>query len=133
MIAVDTSALLAIVFDEPQAEACIQILDQETECVISAATVAEALIVADRRGVRAEVAFMIDQLGFEVLDVTKQAAERVAQCYRRWGKGVHPAGLNLGDCFAYEAAQRRGCALLFVGQDFDKTDIENALQRHAGS
>ncbi|WP_448031207.1 type II toxin-antitoxin system VapC family toxin [Bradyrhizobium liaoningense] len=123
MIAVDTSALMAIVLDEPQADACIAALETADEILISAATAAESLIVAARRGVYEEMKSLIADLGLNVISVTQAAAERVAQVYSRWGKGIHPAGLNFGDCFAYDIAKEHGCALLYVGDDFAKTDV----------
>jgi ribonuclease VapC len=124
MIAVDTSALMAIVLDEPQAAACAAALEAENDLLISAVTVAEALVVAARRNVRDEMERLIDGLGFEVAAVTQASARRVAQAYESWGRGVHSAALNFGDCFAYEVAKERGCRLLFVGDDFRRTDIE---------
>ena len=55
------------------------------------------------------------------------SARRISEAYARWGKGVHPAGLNYGDCFAYEVASERGCPLLFVGDDFSRTDLRSVL------
>lgn len=127
MIAVDTSALMAIVLDEPAAEACIAALEAEDRILISAGTVAEALIVAARRSVREEMATLIDGLGFEVVSVTPASARRVAQVYESWGRGVHPAALNFGDCFAYEVAKEHACRLLYIGSDFARTDLEGAL------
>jgi ribonuclease VapC len=127
MMAVDSSALMAIALDQPEAEACIAALQAEGGLLISAGTVAEVLIVAARRGVGREVARLIDGLGFEVVSVTPASARRIAKVYDEWGKGVHPAGLNFGDCFAYELAKERACRLLYVGADFAKTDIESAL------
>jgi ribonuclease VapC len=124
VIAVDTSALMAIILGEPEGDACIKVLQPENEVLISAATVAEALIVAARRGVGQEMASLIDGLGFTVVSVTAASARRVAQAYERWGKGMHPASLNLGDCFAYEMATENSCGLLFVGDDFAKTDLQ---------
>lgn len=126
MIAVDTSALMAIVLDEPEAEACIAALEAEDTIVISAGTVAEALIVAARRNVETEMTAIIDGLGLEVIPVSPAAARRIAQAYARWGKGVHAAALNFGDCFAYEVAKEHDCRLLYVGDDFSKTDIARA-------
>lgn len=128
MIAVDTSALMAIVLGEAEADACIAALEAADEIVISAGTVAEALIVSERRDVGAEMARLIDGLGFTIMNVTPAAARRIAEAYGRWGKGVHPAGLNFGDCFAYEAAKEEACPLLYVGADFAQTDIVSALQ-----
>ena len=127
MIAVDTSALMAIVLNEPEADACIAALEAEKDLLISAGTVAEALIVAARRNVGGEMARLIDGLGFEIVTVTPASARRIAQAYERWGKGLHPAGLNFGDCFIYEVAKEHGCRLLFVGDDFAQTDVDCAL------
>ncbi len=126
MIAVDTSALMAVVLDEAEADKCSKVLEAEKTVLISAVTLAEALIVAQRRNVGEEMSRLIEGLGFEVLNVTPAAARRVAETYARWGKGVHPAGLNFGDCFAYEAAKEHSCPLLHVGEDFSRTDVEGA-------
>jgi len=127
MIAVDTSALMAIMLDEPDAGACVAALEAENDILISAGTVAEALIVAARRNVHEEMVRLIDGLGFEIVSVTPASARRIAEAYERWGKGVHPAALNFGDCFAYEVAKEHGCSLLYVGEDFGKTNIESVL------
>jgi ribonuclease VapC len=127
MIAVDTSALLAIALAEPTADACMAVLESETELLISAATVAEALLVASRRDISEEVEKLIDGLGFTVVTVTLASARRMADAYRRWGKGKHPAGLNFGDCFSYEVAKSNACPLLYVGNDFKLTDIKGVL------
>ena len=127
MIAVDTSALMAIILGEAKAGACIQVLEAETDVLISAATVAEALIVAGRRNVADEMARLIDGLAMSIATVTAASARRVVHAYERWGRGVHPAGLNFGDCFAYEIAKEHACPLLFVGDNFSKTDLDSAL------
>ena len=127
MIAVDTSALMAIVLDEAQAAACIAALETEEEILISAATVAESLIVAAHRQVREEMTRILEGLGFTVVPVTAVSAQRVADAYARWGKGNHGAGLNFGDCFAYEVATERDCPLLYVGEDFSRTDVRSRL------
>ena len=127
MIAVDTSALMAILLDESEADACAQALATNDRIVISASTVAEALIVAQRRNLGAQMARLINGLGLEIASTTLTAARRVADCYARWGKGVNPAGLNFGDCFAYEVARSHDCPLLFVGEDFARTDVVSVL------
>jgi ribonuclease VapC len=118
---------MAIVLDESQAEACATVLATEPRILISAATIAETLIVAARRNVRNEVEELIEGLGLEVIHVTPSTARRVASVYERWGKGVHPAALNFGDCFAYDVARTHECRLLYVGSDFARTDIEGVL------
>jgi ribonuclease VapC len=127
MIAVDTSALMAVILDEPLAARCIQALERAPGLVISAATVAEALIVATRRGVSPEMQKLADQLGFEIVSVSAATAKRVGDAYKIWGKGRHPASLNFGDCFSYDTAKTYACPLLFVGDDFSKTDLESVL------
>jgi ribonuclease VapC len=79
--------------------------------------------MAERRNLGAEMEQLIDGLGFEVVSVTPASARRIAEAYARWGKGVHPAALNPGDCFAYEVAKEHGCRLLCVGEDFARTDV----------
>jgi ribonuclease VapC len=123
VIVVDASALMAILQREAGFEACMEALEAEREILISAGTLAEALVVAGRRGVDGEMTALVEDLGFTVAPLTASGARRAARAYARWGKGVHPAGLNLGDCFAYALAEEQGCPLLYVGDDFSRTDI----------
>ena len=127
MIVVDTSALIAIVLREPQAPSCIKVLRTETDTLASAGTFAEALIVAARRRVIPEMTKLLTGLSIEIVPVTSASARRVGDAYERWGKGLHPVGLNFGDCFAYALAKERACPLLFVGDDFARTDVVSAL------
>lgn len=127
MIAIDTSALMAIVRNEATADDCQAVLEANNEVCISAGTLAEALIVATARGHLQEIRDLVDRLRFTVIDATEETAERAALAYARWGKGNHPAGLNFGDCFAYALAEQLSCPLLFVGYDFSRTDIRPAL------
>lgn len=126
MIVVDTSALMAIVMKEQEAEACIAALRDEPR-LVSAATITEALIVGMGRNVDAEMSRLIDALAFEVISVTPLSARGAAEAYAKWGKGRHPAGLNFGDCFAYQLAADRDLPLLYIGQDFARTDVRSAL------
>ena len=126
MIVVDTSALVAVLLREQQFEACKATLDREQRLLMSAGTLVEALAVAARRGFLQEMSGLVDAFGFEIATVTPAAARRVAEAFGRWGKGVHPAGLNLGHCFAYALAQENDCALMFVGDDFAKTNVRRA-------
>jgi ribonuclease VapC len=123
---VDTSALMAIVLDEADADRVGSALEQQEQIALSAVSMAEALVVATQRGVGPEMQRLIEGLGIEVVPVTAADAQRVARAYQRWGKGAHPAGLNFGDCFAYALAQARACPLLFVGDDFSRTDVRRA-------
>jgi ribonuclease VapC len=126
VIAVDTSALMAIVLGEPGSGALMDRLAMEDDVVISAATLAETLIIAARRNVGETMTNLIDEMAFEVMPVTASVARRVSEVYARWGKGLNPAGLNFCDCFAYDAARSKGCPLLFVGNDFTRTDVNDA-------
>lgn len=127
MIVIDTSALMALLLGEASADRIAEVLGSEGSLSISAGTLAEALIVAERRGVRQELAELLEGLGVDVDEVGAAGAVAVVQAYSAWGKGVHSAGLNFGDCFAYTAAKNSGARLLFVGNDFAKTDVLPAL------
>ena len=127
MIAVDTSALIAIVLQEPMAAPCKAALQAEDEILMSAGTLAELLIVSARRGIAAEMADFLGQFDFNIVPVTAAMARRIGPIYEQWGRGVHPAALNFGDCFAYAVAKEHACRLLYVGEDFAKTDIEGVL------
>jgi ribonuclease VapC len=127
MIAVDTSALMAIVLNEPDADACAAALAADDHLLISAGTIAEALIVSARRDRGDEMAELIDGLGLEIVNVTPAAARGVAEAYGQWGKGVRHAALNFADCFSYQLAKEHGRRLLFVGEDFKKPDLESAI------
>jgi len=127
VIVVDTSALLAIVLEEAEADSCSAILTDASELVISTGTLAEALLVAGQRGVGDDLEQLVNRMGFEIAPVTPAVARRVAEAYARWGKGNHPARLNFGDCFAYAEAEARSCPLLFIGDDFARTDLKSAL------
>jgi ribonuclease VapC len=127
VIVVDTSALVAIVLKEPQADACLAVLEAEDEILISAGTLAELLIVSARRNIGAEMARLIDRVAPNIVSVTSAAARQVGAAYQKWGRGMHPAALNFGDCFAYAVAKDHACRLLYVGEDFAKTDLEGVL------
>ena len=127
MIAVDTSALMAILLREPLADDCKAALGTDDRPLISAGTLTEALIVAGARGLQAEMGDLIDRAGCEILPVTADTARRVAAAHARWGRGARTAGLNFGDCFAYDVAKQNRCKLLYVGRDFAKTDVRSVL------
>ncbi|MEY4556505.1 MAG: hypothetical protein RL093_1624 [Pseudomonadota bacterium] len=126
MIALDSSALIEVVAQQPSADQCARILSR-AELVISAATLTEALIVASRKRVLPELEDLLAALDLTVEPVDAEFAERAADAYRRWGKGFHRADLNYGDSFSYALAEMYGCPLLYVGSDFVQTDIRSAL------
>lgn len=126
MIVIDTSAIMAILLDEADADDCIAAIERADALLMSAGTLTETLIVADRRAVGTEAAILIDGLGVEIAPVTPDTARRVAAAYAQWGKGLHPAALNFGDCFGYALARDRDCPLLFIGENFARTDVISA-------
>ena len=119
---VDTSAIVAILREEPEARSFSTTLYQQRPTSISAANYLEAGIVID--GGRDAVAsarldIVLDRLSVEIAPVTPSQAKIARQAYRDFGKGSgHPAKLNFGDCFAYALATERGEALLYKGDDF---------------
>ena len=127
MIVVDTSALIAIVKDEPAALACIEAIDKTDRVLISAGTLAEVLIVAERKYMSKTMSNFLADLTLEVVPVDAATAKLMGDIYGKWGKGIHPASLNFGDCFAYALAKERACPLLFIGNDFSQTDIVAAI------
>lgn len=131
MIVLDTSALMAIVLNEASADALADALQTDEPLTMSAATLAEALIVARRRGCGDAMVELVRDLGVSVTAVDASMSAAVADAYDHWGKGVHPAALTFGDCFAYALAKASGCPLLCVGEDFALTDVASALSRQA--
>lgn len=127
MIALDSSAIIAILADEARAGACKAAVEQADGLVICAATITETLIVATKLGLRQEAEIMLDELEMTVCDVTATFARRAAHAHDRWGKGRHKAALNYGDCFSYATAELHDCPLLYVGDDFAQTDVKSAL------
>ena len=118
---------MAVAMREPRGPACLEVIQREEDRLISAGTVSEILVVAAGRRILPRVLALLDNLGLQIVPLTAIDARRVGAVYDRWGKGLHPAGLNFGDCFAYELAQRYACPLLYVGDDFGKTDVVSAL------
>jgi ribonuclease VapC len=123
---------MAIALDEPDADRCDECLSRQTEIMISAGSLTEAFVVAARRNVTEALEVLLSQLPYTVMPVTEPLARQAGAAYRQWGKGFHPAGLNFGDCFAYGLAREQDCPLLFIGNDFSKTDIKSALDAEDG-
>jgi ribonuclease VapC len=126
----DTSALAAILFGEPEAARYTQLIHDTDRCLISAANFVELAIVIEGQvgpdaGRQCDVFFR--RAGILVEPVTVEQAHLARQAFLDFGKGRHAAGLNFGDCFAYALAKVTGEPLLFKGQDFSKTDIKAAV------
>ena len=127
MIALDGSAIFAILLDEAERDRCADILEDEDEIFLSAASLSEILIVANAKNVLSPAQELIDGLAPTIVPVTEQRAISAADAYRKWGKRMHPANLNIMDCFAYALAIEYRCPLLFVGNDFALTDVTRAI------
>ena len=127
---IDTSALIAILFNEVDADLYANALARSEHRLMSAANYLESGIVVDRqRGAAAgrQLDSLILRAEVKVESVTKEQADIARQAYLDFGKGAHPAGLNFGDCFSYALAKSLGLPLLFKGEDFALTDIESVL------
>jgi ribonuclease VapC len=130
-VIVDTSALIAILRDEPEAQELVEALVDDPAPKISAGTLLEASVIADRMsppmGARRFDRLVAD-LRLDVVALTESQAAVARAAYRDFGKGSgHAAQLNFGDCFAYALAATTGEPLLFKGDDFVHTDVTSAL------
>jgi ribonuclease VapC len=123
---VDTSALLAILFDEPERRAFNEAIESAESRIMSAATFLEVSIVIESRlgaeGLR-DLDLFVERAGIQLAAVDSEQAHVARRAFSRFGKGRHPAGLNYGDCFAYALAMVLGEPLLYKGEDFARTDI----------
>ena len=128
---VDSSVLVAILYNEPEAASYLRAIYRARQRRISAANFIEAAIVIDsRRSPRASRRFddLIREAQIVMEPVTEEQARIARQAYRDYGRGSgHPAQLNFGDCFAYALARATGEPLLFKGDDFRHTDIAPAV------
>ncbi len=124
---IDSSALLAIVLGEDDAPFFAEQLSQPGRKLVSAATLFEAAIAAERRGgleARDRLDRLITRIEPEIAPFDGAHLGWARDAWRRFGKGRHPAALNLGDCMAYATARHAVLPLLFKGDDFARTDIE---------
>ncbi|MBP1888103.1 type II toxin-antitoxin system VapC family toxin [Sinorhizobium mexicanum] len=126
---IDTSAIVAIAFNEPEAETYEQKVVDAPRRFISAATVLELAIVIESRlgeAGAAELDLWLYKAGVEIVAVDAEQIAVARRAWRSYGKGRHPAGLNYGDCFSYALARTRNEPLLYKGDDFSRTDIGTA-------
>lgn len=131
MIALDSSAIVAIILAEPEAAALVQRMASADILLIGTPTEVETRMVLTARGDAspADRALLrvLGQPHIRRIDFTQQHAAAATDAFLRFGKGRHPAGLNYGDCMAYAIAAVAGCPLLYKGDDFARTDIRPAL------
>ena len=127
---VDASAILAILFQEPEAQLFADAIAGTTEVGMSAVNHVEAAVRIDNVGDEAAVRSFdrfIDLAQIEIMPVTAVQAQLAREAYRRFGRGNHRACLNFGDCFVYALAVDTGRALLFKGNDFIHTDVKSVV------
>jgi len=126
---VDTSALVAILLDEPEFNEFTLLIEDCVQCRVSAVSFVELLIVMESR-IGPSAVSRIDAFLFRtaiaVEPVTYEQPLLARRAFLEFGKGRHPAGLNFGDCFAYALAKAAGEPLLFKGDDFSRTDLISA-------
>lgn len=124
---IDTSAIVAIFFNEPDAQYYRERIADDALRLISAATLLEASMVIEGRfgeAGGAELDLWLHKAKVDVVVVTAEHADQARRAWRRFGKGRHPAGLNYGDCVSYALAALTGEPLLFKGNDFSQTDVQ---------
>ena len=123
---IDSSVLIAILENEPEAAQLIEAITNDPTRLISAVSLVEtSIVILNRRGEAGVAALdaFLQEAAIETIAVTPEQAALARQAYERYGKGRHPAKLNFGDCFSYAAAVAHGEPLLFKGNDFGETDI----------
>jgi ribonuclease VapC len=124
---IDTSALIAILLGEPEAEALALALAGDPKRLVSAFTALETGIVIEAKKGEAggrELDLLLHHARIVIVPMTAEHYEIARFAWRRYGKGRHPAGLNIGDCCSYALAKAAGEPLLFKGKDFSQTDIK---------
>jgi len=124
---IDTSALAAIFFHEPERDAFRNAIVAASSRLISAATVLEAgMVIEGRRGGGAgrEFDLFIVRALIKIVPIDAELADLARSAWRKYGKGRHPAALNFGDCFSYALSKSTGESILAKGTDFASTDIE---------
>ncbi|MDM8558025.1 type II toxin-antitoxin system VapC family toxin [Candidatus Parabeggiatoa sp. HSG14] len=126
---IDSSAVIAILYNEADAEYFVTAIEGDSNRLMSAASLLETSIVIESRygeeGGR-KLDLLLSKAQVKIEPVTFEQAETARAAFRTFGKGRHPAALNFGDCFSYALAKVLGEPLLFKGNDFSKTDIKQA-------
>ncbi|MCX5949218.1 MAG: type II toxin-antitoxin system VapC family toxin [Cyanobacteria bacterium] len=129
-LVVDTSAVMAVVLREPLGAAVLERLCQAAQPALAAPTRTEILVVALAKlgeiGLERTGAFL-EQQAIATVAWDQELADAAAAAFQRYGRGRHPSAVNFGDCFSYALAHRLQVPLLFVGNDFSRTDLQIAL------
>ncbi|MGE0496117.1 MAG: type II toxin-antitoxin system VapC family toxin [Vulcanimicrobiota bacterium] len=125
----DTSALVAILYKEPERDEFLKLIHGADECLMSVANFLELSMVVERQlgpDAARQVDTFLRRAGVTLAPVTVQQAHLARQAFLDYGSGRHAAGLNFGDCFAYALAREKGHPLLSKGDDFSQTDLTSA-------
>ena len=123
----DTSAILAILLEEPEAAQFVHLIGEDRIRLFSAVSLVEASIVLRNRkgeGGEHKLDQFVQRAKVQIMPVDMQQAETTRDAYNKFGKGIHPACLNFGDCFVYALAKTTKEPLLFKGNDFALTDVQ---------
>jgi len=129
---IDTSAMIAILFGEPETGLFVRALVDDPKKMISAFNALESAIVIEARKGEAggrELDLLLHRARIEIIALNSNQVELALAAWRKYGKGNHPAGLNIGDCCAYALAKYSGEPLLFKGNDFSQTNIRAVINR----
>jgi len=130
VIVVDNSALIAILGREPEADVFLRIIAEADGCLLSAVSLLEtSMVLAGRTGDAAswtDLDALIARAEMQIVAQDAELTEKARKAFLRFGKGRHPASLNLGDCASYALPKKRSLPLLFKGDDFSKTDLAAA-------
>ena len=128
MIVIDTSAIIAVILNEASSQRVSDAIAQSDACTISPVTLTEATMVLSRtvHDPKLVLDSYLHTLGIEICAIDSAQAELARTAFLGYGKGRHPARLNIGDCFSYAAAKALSAPLLYVGEDFAKTDVRAA-------
>jgi len=130
LIVIDSSALVAILSDEPERTQFIDaIVDYGTPSVAAPTYLETAMVLELRFGARVdrELDVLIEEVGISLVPLDRAQATIAREAFQKFGKGLHKAGLNFGDCFSYALAKSLDAPLLFKGNDFPLTDVRRAL------
>lgn len=122
----DTSSILAILLDEPEANIFSEVISKDEKRLISSGTALELMIVIEAKKGEAggrELDLFLHRAKIDIVPFDSEQAEIAREAWRRYGKSNHPASLNFGDCFSYALAVVSGESLLFKGNDFSQTDV----------
>jgi ribonuclease VapC len=130
---IDASALVALIAGEPEAAAFARVLDRQSAAFTSPVSVFETVAALVRlracsvSDARVALDDLLNEANIAISPVTPEIGEAAVTAFDRYGKGRHPAALNMGNCFTYALARTLRMPLLFKGDDFSRTDLERAV------